>query len=69
MNTLLTNACHGKSASKNGLNLAEFRTALKLAYPTAITDIDRAVSRSDLETLCKRLMSKQQKQQKQQNQH
>lgn len=57
MNTALSNACAGRPASRNGLNMNEFRIALKQEFPHAIALIDDATGRKDLETLCNSLVA------------
>ena len=47
----LRNTCYGKSLSKGGLNLSEFRHALLMKYPHRSSEILKS-NRKHLETIC-----------------
>lgn len=55
----LKNACEGKSAGKNGLNIKDFRRALKNSFPEATVAIDKATTRKEVEALCSQLIDNQ----------
>lgn len=48
----LSKACEGKSASRGGLNLSEFKSALKTKFPELVTRINQIKTRKQLESLC-----------------